>query len=252
MKVVVSAVSAGRAGSMSNGMRRKPTNGALLCDSISKRTKEPCKCVALKGATKCKYHGGPQQRKAMLQPVSISPRGEMRYNSEHLGATVKNFVRRELETDPREQVLMYEELAHLRQVIATALDNYYIAKEAADKAPDGDKGVAERNLLLRAKIFLQTDIDHAAKLAERISKIENNGADKFSIHTFNAIINQIVRIVGDHVGEAKVLEIEQDIANEVRMPTGTEAIVDAGVLEEDMRAMLDSVPYVAPPESEDE
>lgn len=216
-------------------------NGAALCTGKSKRTGKSCKRIALLGTDLCEFHGGHQRRKAMLVPVSISPRGSMlRYESEHLGPTVKAFVQRELDCDPREQLGLYEELAHLRYVLAKSIDEYHKALEV--DIPDGEEGLEDRNLLLRAKILLQGDVDKVAAIASKCSTIDNNGADKFSIHTFNAIINQIIRICSDVVGEDKLPLLVAAIEAEVRMPTGTEQIVDAGVSEAEMQRMLGSVP----------
>jgi hypothetical protein len=166
----------------------------------------------------------------------------IRYESEHLGTTVKAFVRRELARDPREQLGLYEELAHLRVILDKSIGEYHKALALEEDAPDGKEGLDARNALVKAKIFMQVDTIKIADIASKCSTIENNGADKFSIHTFNAIINQIIRICSDVVGEDKLPLLVAAIEAEVRMPTGTEQIVDAGVSEEEMQAMLNSVP----------
>lgn len=157
-----------------------------------------------------------------------------------MSATLASFVEEHMQMSPEEQINLFEELALTRTVAGDAVA-LYDATVTALKEKNDD---AANQTRLLAGSMLKDALKDVSDMCMRASAIEQNARDKFSVHTLQYIINQIVRIVHEacEPEHHEVAErIEYMIHTMIRIPKtttdGTELTPD-----QDARDMDATVP----------
>jgi len=176
--------------------------------------------MALKGVDFCKFHGGAESQRAKLEPVRIEPLGTKRFASRYLGEALYSMLEEQLEGDPVEQLQLFDELALLRITMGESLRKYNDAWEGCQNAETATE--EHQGLLDAATALLQGDLERVSTMVKSAAYANSQTADKFSIHTFISLINQVVRIAHDVYGEENLEKFSAEVKRHLRMPTETE------------------------------
>ena len=202
-----------------------PDGHERQCQAKSRHTGKRCKRWALIGARTCQFHGGRTAQNRVV-PTDHLPM----FYAKVLNKTITEIVEQQLESDPAEQVGVFEELALVRVHAQQAVALYNAATE-------GDEVKSET--VMAAGSLMVDVLQTVADFAKTASTISSQQAGKFSIHNLRHVINQIVRIAYDVFGEkydVLAKEFERQVRERIRMPNevdGTHLTPDLDVTEMD-------------------
>jgi hypothetical protein len=136
------------------------------------------------------------------------------FYSQYLGGTLKDRFEACLKATPSEQVAVYEELALLRIASAEAVALFNGATQLPD---DNDNKAA---ILTMATANMQDALHAVVKVCESAANIEAKAKDKVSVIAIMMIVEQVVRIAYDVLGDdmEKAERFEKMIRENVRLP----------------------------------
>ncbi len=194
----------------------------------NRRNGKRCRKWRLTYSKYCQFHGG--RRRSSIVRISHLPL----FYSQHLSDTLTQRLADCVDGDPREALNLFEELA-LTRIAASEMVKLFAAAEKVD----GDKGAELRTT---ASVLMCDALKNVQAMCEAAARIENQGKDKYSIHSLKAIINQLVRIAytvfKDH--PEKAAEFKRLVDEEVKMPN--EAIGTTLTPDRDVQDMDETVP----------
>lgn len=173
------------------------------CEAKRKNGKR-CRKYKLKGARTCEFHGGRTGQRARERVrVDHLPR----FWSKQLGPTLTAYVREITDSPPEDQTALYEHLALMQHAAGPAIALY-------------DLACTKDNLMLQveASQLMKTALKDCANLAEQIVRINAAAKDKISVHHIEYVVNQIVRIIYENVGEPEGRIVEKAIREKVKLP----------------------------------
>lgn len=132
----------------------------------------------------CHWHGGKRHKRHGVR-VDHLPQ----FFSKHLTKTLEEAVADAMQEDPSEQVAIFEELALFRATVIPAVKMYDAAVSSNAKA----------ETINAAAALLRDQLKDVTMIAQRAAAI--NSADKVSVHSIKFVVNQIVRIAWEVMGE---------------------------------------------------
>lgn len=122
---------------------------------------------------------------------------------------VDDFVRAHLESDPSEQLALFEEVALARHRCDLAVTTYSEAVES------GDAGAANA-----AGEMMSIELARVRAAVRDAVAVSTAQADKFSVHTLKYVVTKMSRIARETFGEddPRVFEFERRLNDEVKLP----------------------------------
>jgi len=152
------------------------------------------------------------------------------FYAKDLSTTIAQAVEEHLQTDPSEQLALFEELALMRHTASSALKLYSAAMTTNDLQTQATAAELVRHVL-----------GEVARMCEAASRVQAAGKDKFSIHNLAYVVTRITKIAykvfgDDEEGMQKARQFEELIRNEVKLARdveGTTITPDADVVEMD-------------------
>lgn len=171
--------------------------------------KRRCNKHAVLGRKFCHFHGGkaPTGRRLKWKRGRVSA-----YYSKHLGKSLAAAFDAQLRRAPSELLSLYEEIGVMRVAATQALA---LASVAFDNPQAGAASKAA------AAQLVMDAMSQVAGLVERAAKIESMSEDKISIKSGIRLIDQIIRILHDVLGDENndvIKLISEKINAEVRVP----------------------------------
>lgn len=158
-----------------------------------------------------------------------------RFYRQHLTQTLNEAVAAQLNTDPKEQVSLFEELALMREHTGQLVRLWSQAIEQE----------AKEELIIACGTEMQLALQEVAKLALAANNVMRTGKDQYSVHDLKYVVMQLTRIMYDVCGDdhsdlAKKFEAMVD--DKLVLPKSPEATTLTP--DQDVLSMDDTVPKV--------
>jgi len=187
-----------------------------------------CRNFALRDSRFCKFHGGARDR-ALGRGVRVNHLP--RFYQNVLTKTVAQLVEDQLGASPNEQLQIYEELALMRVAASQAVRLYGAALE-----------LGKDDIINNASVLMRDALESVVDTCETAAKIEASAKDKFSIHSLQQVVNQIVRLAHEVFGDdqSKVEMFERLMRTKIKMPVGESGTTLTP--DQDVTEMDDTVP----------
>ena len=178
-----------------------------------------CRKYALKGASRCEFHGGRMQQRAGRADLYMMPR----FYAKRLMPTLLEAVNASLEAPTEEVINIYEELAVYRAHAGQAVEMWSKASE---------KGL---ETALLAGAVMREVLQEVCALVDKAARIDQHQG-VITVHQLHGFVQQLVRIAYEELAESDARKLEAALHNRVRVPTGqpgTDITPDQDVLEMD-------------------
>jgi hypothetical protein len=202
-----------------------------------KRNGQRCRAWRFKDCTRCRVHGGALQKRARRASSSKTRVDTLpRFYKKNMCKTLTAYVAECLESPPSEQLSVFEELALLRHYAEQHVALYSIAVSLPD---DNAK---KMDCVMSAGELMKCQLQAVVDMTARAVSMENSAADKISVHHLAFVINQIVRISHEVLGEHQELaeNFERLVRERIQLPTSgatgtsiTPDMIDGEVVEMD-------------------
>lgn len=155
------------------------------------------------------------------------------FYGKHLSATIQEAVETQLNLAVEDQLNLFEELAIIRKFACDALDLYKQAAENPDSKPI-DK--------LATSKYAVSALELVTSFCEKAAKVDSMQRDKYSIHTINSIVAQIVNIIyivlemdAGRPDLAKL--VEKTIREQLKVPVQTVKLIDVKATESEQERL---------------
>lgn len=145
---------------------------------------------------------------------------------------------------PAEQVMLYAELALMREASKQAVKLWSDAMSLPDEFVS-QSGQTKQQLIGHAGMLMQGQLEAVAVMSGRCAQIESVSAEKFSVHNLHLVVAQISDIaervlskLPAEIGRALSLEFQQAVQTHVRLESesrrrGTDLLPHQTVLDMD-------------------
>lgn len=201
--------------------------GAPAADSphrchANRRNGERCKKWSLTRSAYCQFHGGRRTANVNIGHLPV-------FYSKVLNQTLQDALKAAVETDPHEQLNLFEELALMRMTAADAVQLWGIASE---------KGSIDSRIA--AGEIMKAALAEVVKTCEVAARVSATGADKVSVHNITHVVRQIVRIAFEVMGKEEAQLFERLVRERVKVSTGTTGTTSTP--DEDVAEMDGTIP----------
>lgn len=144
------------------------------------------------------------------------------FYGKYLNETLQEAVESQLRLPVENQLNLFEELAISRTLAKDALQMY--AEESANPK-------STREQILIAGKFLYSALEVVTNFCEKAAKVDSMQRDKYSIHTINSIVAQIVNIIhivlDIHDQHELAVELAREIRIQLKIPVQTVKLIEA-------------------------
>lgn len=181
------------------------TQGRVRCTAKNRAGSRCGRYSSAPGTDKCRFHGG----NAYLAHMEANGR-----YAEHLGPNPEL-------SDTYEQFLLAPDLCDLTGELA--LQRTMLASVLAQIAQQKDGLLRVSAASIAAITALN---DQVSKLAERQARIEQRAVKAVSVNQLHWFVDQVVRIISEHVTDPQVLAQVASRMDEITLPTGTAGFAD--------------------------